>query len=78
MQSEVLGSKLSGYSHTFAELSSPGTIPCHLSWEFFFGFGCASWTSEEFSRFYPYVDLPLELKISSLASVVLTEHWKNL
>ena len=27
---------------------------------------------------YPYVDLPLELKISSLASVVLTKHWKNL
>ena len=28
---------------------------------------------------YPYVDLPLELKISSsLASVVLAEHWKNL
>ena len=28
---------------------------------------------------YPYVDLPLELKIpSSLASVVLVEHWKNL
>ena len=28
---------------------------------------------------YPYVDLPLELKISSsLASVVLAEHWKTL
>ena len=28
---------------------------------------------------YLYVDLPLELKISSsLALVVLTQHWKNL
>ena len=27
---------------------------------------------------YPYVDLPLELKISSLATVVLAGHWKNL
>ena len=28
---------------------------------------------------YPYVDLPLELKISSsLASVVLAGHWKTL
>ena len=63
----------------FPELFSPGTIPCHLSWYFSsLALVVLAGYRKNLYVSYLYVDLPQELKISFLASVVLTEHWKNL